>query len=58
MNINSEVSGSFSVYNVLGQKVHQFKVENGSNTINVDKLNSGTYFVEGANATQKIIIQK
>lgn len=58
LNISSEVSGSFNVYNVLGQKVHQFKVENGSNTVNVDKLNSGTYFVEGANATQKLIIQK
>ncbi|MBC7845607.1 MAG: T9SS type A sorting domain-containing protein [Flavobacterium sp.] len=58
LNIDSEVSGSFSVYNVLGQKVHQFKLENGSNTINVDKLNNGTYFVEGANATQKLIIQK
>lgn len=58
LNINSDVSGSFNVYNVLGQKVQQFKVESGSNTINVDKLNSGTYFVEGANATQKLIIQK
>lgn len=58
LNINSDVSGSFNVYNVLGQKVHQFKVENGSNTINVDKLNTGTYFVEGANATQKLMIQK
>jgi hypothetical protein len=58
LNINSEVSGSFNIYNVLGQKVHQFKVDNGSNTINLDKLKSGTYFVEGANATQKLIIQK
>lgn len=58
LNINSDVSGSFNVYNVLGQKVHQFKVENGSNTINVDKLTTGTYFVEGANATQKLMIQK
>jgi len=58
LNISSDVSGSFNVYNVLGQKVHQFKVENGNNTINVDNLNSGTYFVEGANATQKLMIQK
>lgn len=58
LNINSEISGSFSVYNVLGQKVHQFKVENGANAVNVDKLNSGTYFVEGANTSQKLIIQK
>jgi len=58
LNINSEVSGSFSLYNVLGQKVHQFKVENGNNTISVDGLNNGTYFVEGANASQKLIIQK
>ncbi|NDP28872.1 MAG: T9SS type A sorting domain-containing protein [Flavobacterium sp.] len=58
LNIDSELSGSFNIYNLLGQKVQQFKVENGSNTISVDRLNSGTYFVEGVNATQKLIIQK
>jgi Secretion system C-terminal sorting domain len=56
--IDSEVSGNFNIYNVLGQKVHQFKVENGSNSVNVDRLNSGTYFVEGLNTTQKLLIQK
>ena len=63
LNINSSFDGDFVIVNQLGQTVHSFKVNsNIENTINVDNLADGIYFIKGISDTkvksQKLIIKK
>jgi hypothetical protein len=61
--IKSDFDGDFQVINQLGQTVKSFKVTaNLLNTINLDQLSEGLYFVKGNNGTkissQKLVIKK
>ncbi|MGH2667420.1 T9SS type A sorting domain-containing protein, partial [Flavobacterium sp.] len=63
VNIKSSFDGDFVVVNQLGQTVRTFKVTaNNINTINLDSLAEGVYFIRGANQTkiktQRLIIKK
>ncbi|MDQ5930550.1 MAG: trimeric autotransporter adhesin [Bacteroidota bacterium] len=58
--IDSQINGDFEITNQLGQKVTQFKVKEGSNTINLESLAEGVYFIKSKNnnfESQKIIIK-
>jgi hypothetical protein len=58
--IDSQINGDFEIANQLGQKVTQFKVKEGSNTINLESLAEGVYFIKSKNnnfESQKIIIK-
>ncbi len=63
LNIESSFDGDLQIVNQLGQIVRAFKVNmNNTNTINLENLTDGIYFVNGANqtkiTTQKLIIKK
>lgn len=62
LNIDSKLDGNIMITNQLGQVVKRFDVKaNTINTINVQDLSDGTYFVKGSNGTtiqtQKLVIQ-
>lgn len=62
LNINSsENISELSIYNILGQKVKQVKVNSNESTIDVSSLNSGTYIITINTATgsktEKIVIR-
>ncbi|WP_445721751.1 T9SS type A sorting domain-containing protein [Flavobacterium sp.] len=63
LNIDSNFDGDFSIANQLGQTVKLFKVNsNLENSINVENLADGIYFIKGSNGTQivsqRLIIKK
>lgn len=63
LNITSDFGGNFEIFNQLGQSVKSFTVNaNENNTISVDQLANGVYFIKGTNgtkiSTQKLIIKK
>ena len=63
VNIKSDFDGDFQVINQLGQIVNTFKINSNTiNSINLNSLSDGIYFVKGTNGTkvitQKIIIKK
>ena len=63
LNVDSEIDGNVLIVNQLGQIVKTFSVKaNVINTINIDELTDGTYFVKGTNgmniSTHKLIIKK
>ncbi|WP_136668968.1 T9SS type A sorting domain-containing protein [Flavobacterium sp. H122] len=58
INIKSDFDGNFEVINQLGQTVKTFKISsNLINTVNLNQLSDGFYFVKGTNGT-KVITQK
>lgn len=58
---SSENTTDITVYNMLGQKVKQVKVNSNESTIDVSNLTSGTYFIlantANGSVTEKIIIK-
>ncbi len=61
--IKSDFDGDFQVINQLGQVVKTFKINSNSiNTIDINSLSDGIYFVKGSDGskviTQKLIIKK
>lgn len=63
VNIKSDFEGNFELINQLGQIITTFKTNpNEINTIDLNKLSEGLYFIKGTNGskviTQKIIIKK
>ncbi|MNR50299.1 hypothetical protein D3C85_1698020 [compost metagenome] len=63
ISILSDTDGDFKVVNQVGQTVKTFKVTNSSsNTIDLEYLNNGIYFIQGTNGTKittgKLIIKK
>jgi len=63
VNIKTEFGGDYKIINQLGQTVKIFKVDaNAVNTINVENLANGIYFIKAISGTkigsQKLIIDK
>ncbi|CAM3976104.1 hypothetical protein FLCU109888_12060 [Flavobacterium cucumis] len=63
LNIDSNFDGEFLIVNQLGQTVKTFKVNSSiENSINVESLADGIYYIKGTNGTQissqKLIIKK
>ncbi len=63
LNIDSEVDGEILILNQLGQVLKKITVKaNAANSINIDELSEGIYFVKGTNkmniSEQKLIIKK
>ncbi|MBK8721311.1 MAG: T9SS type A sorting domain-containing protein [Saprospiraceae bacterium] len=58
VNFNSKETGEINIYNSVGQKVLTQKIESiGNQTISVEKLEVGTYFVQMV-GKEKIYIGK
>ncbi|WP_264544557.1 MULTISPECIES: T9SS type A sorting domain-containing protein [Flavobacterium] len=63
VNIDTDTDGDVAIVNQLGQTVATMRMKaNVTNTINIDHLSEGTYFVKGINgtniATQRLILKK
>lgn len=61
VHINSEIDGNIQIVNQLGQTVKTSKVKaNEINTLNIENLTDGVYFVKVSNQTEsyKLIIKK
>ncbi|NJM79932.1 MAG: T9SS type A sorting domain-containing protein [Flavobacterium sp.] len=63
LTIKTSIDGDFIIANQLGQTVKSFKVNGGiENSINIENLSDGIYFVKGTNGTQissqRLIIKK
>jgi len=52
--VNSDKNYIFKIYNVIGNLVYQSEAKTGSNTFNINHLNSGCYIFELTNGTQRI----
>ncbi|WP_339835331.1 T9SS type A sorting domain-containing protein [uncultured Flavobacterium sp.] len=62
-NFETNIYSDFIIVNQLGQTVKSFKVyRTAQNTINVDNMAHGIYFIKGTNGTQissqRVIIKK
>lgn len=57
LNINLSDNSEVVIYNMMGQAVSTFEGKAGNNTIKVDNLNSGVYFIQAGNQTQKFVVK-
>ncbi len=57
LNVRLENNAEISVYNIMGQNVLNMQGVKGVNTINVNDLNSGVYFISAGTVTQKFIVK-
>ena len=57
LNVRLENNAEISVYNIMGQNVLNMQGVKGVNTINVNDLTSGVYFISAGTVTQKFIVK-
>ena len=57
LNVRLENNAEISIYNIMGQNVLNMQGVKGVNTINVNDLNSGVYFISAGTVTQKFIVK-
>jgi len=57
LNITLSSNAEIVIYNIQGQKVMSQEGHAGANSINVNNLSSGIYFVNAGNDTQKFIVK-
>ena len=57
LNVRLENDAEITVYNIMGQNVLNMQGLKGVNTINVNELNSGVYFISAGTVTQKFIVK-
>ena len=57
LNVRLENNAEISVYNIMGQNVLNMQGMKGVNTINVNELTSGVYFITAGTVTQKFIVK-
>jgi hypothetical protein len=57
LNVRLENNAEISVYNIMGQNVLNMQGVKGVNTINVNDLNSGVYFITAGTVTQKFVVK-
>lgn len=55
--ITADLTSELNVYNVIGEKVKQLRLEKGMNAVNVSTLITGIYFFYWENKQTKVIIQ-
>lgn len=57
LNVRLENSTEISIFNIMGQNVLNMQGVKGVNTINVNELTSGVYFISAGSVTQKFIVK-
>ena len=57
LNVRLENNAEISIYNIMGQNVLNMQGVKGVNTINVNDLTSGVYFISAGTVTQKFIVK-
>ena len=57
LNVKLENNAEISIYNIMGQNVINMQGVKGVNTINVNDLTSGVYFISAGTVTQKFIVK-
>ena len=57
LNVTLSQNADIVIYNVMGQKVMSQEGHAGANTININSLSSGIYFVNAGSDTQKFIVK-
>ena len=57
LNVRLENNAEISVYNIMGQNVINLQGVKGVNTININDLTSGVYFITAGTVTQKFIVK-
>lgn len=57
LNVRLENNSEISIYNIMGQNVINMQGVKGVNTINVNDLTSGVYFISAGTVTQKFIVK-
>ena len=57
LNVRLENNAEISIYNIMGQNVINMQGVKGVNTINVNDLTSGVYFISAGTVTQKFIVK-
>jgi len=57
LNVTLSSNAEIVIYNIMGQKVMSQEGHAGANSINVNNLSSGVYFVNAGNDTQKFIVK-
>ena len=57
LNVRLENDAEISIYNIMGQNVINMQGVKGVNTINVNDLTSGVYFITAGTVTQKFIVK-
>ena len=58
LNVRLENNSEISIYNIMGQNVINMQGVKGVNTINVNDLTSGVYFISAGTVTTKFIVKK
>ena len=57
LNVRLENDAEIAVFNIMGQNVLNLQGVKGVNTININDLTSGVYFISAGTATQKFIVK-
>jgi hypothetical protein len=57
LNVTLSSNADIVIYNIMGQKVMNMEGRAGANSININSLSSGIYFVNAGNDTQKFIVK-
>ena len=57
LNVRLENDAQISIYNIMGQNVLNRQGVKGVNTIDVNDLTSGVYFISAGTVTQKLIVK-
>ena len=57
LNITLNSNAEIVIYNIMGEKVMSQQCHAGANSINVNSLSCGVYFVNAGNDTQKFIVK-
>ena len=57
LNVTLSQNAEIVIYNIMGQKVMSQEGLAGANSININDLTSGIYFVNAGSDTQKFIVK-
>ena len=57
LNVTLSQNAEIVIYNIMGQQVMSMEGHAGANSINIDNLTSGIYFVNAGSDTQKFIVK-
>ena len=57
LNVTLSQNADIVIYNIMGQNVMNIEGRVGVNSININELNAGIYFISAGNDTQKFIVK-
>ena len=57
LNVTLSQNAEIVIYNIMGQQVMSQEGHAGANSININNLTSGIYFVNAGSDTQKFIVK-